>query len=541
MATNRHKNAQGFYRPESYFGLWSIVPESLNHMLAVVGTLDLNAMAQAALLKADITPSTPLPTEKPDVGGKKKAKKAELDDKQKKHDELGKDIADHQKALDDKKGKKSKKDQEEIDKSESDLNDKKANHAKSAEELEACRRELDEMEDDEEADAEAESRLKAQAPGVPSEEQAPALYELHNDTAVISLSGPITKHPTSFQSLFGGASTVQTIHALRQAEADSDVTRIALRIDSPGGTCAGVYELMQEVARCKKPLWTYGEDTMASAGYFAGCNAQFIACNPTAMVGSVGTLVMLQDTSGKYAMNGIKVLSIGTGKHKGAGMDGTEITDEQKAYFKSIVDDTNANFIQAVKDSRGLTPKQFQEVTDAGVFIGQKALDIGLVDAVMGWDEFLAKFEADTDGAKLQAAAMEAQRVRVLAESRQELAAILEAVNNNATFAIKQYLAGASVADAKLAMADQILAADALRAKTGISAADGQEALPLTAKTPDNVQAEFIKLVDAYQAEKKCSRRAATCAVVKAHPDLHAEWLASMQQVAVTQNGTAKP
>jgi Skp family chaperone for outer membrane proteins len=126
MAKNRHWNGQGFYRPDSYFGPWSIIPDSLNHYLAIVGTLDLAVLATSAA-KSD-SPSTPLPTEKPDIAEKKKAKQGELADKQKRHDEMAKDIEDHSKNLQDRKDKKSETDQAEIEKSEAELEEKKKNH-----------------------------------------------------------------------------------------------------------------------------------------------------------------------------------------------------------------------------------------------------------------------------------------------------------------------------------------------------------------------------------------------------------------------------
>jgi signal peptide peptidase SppA len=623
MAKNRHWNGQGFYRPDSYFGPWSIIPDSLNHFLAIVGTLDLAAMATAAA-KSD-SPSTPLPTLNPDL---KEKKQAGFIEKKAAHEKSAADIADHEKDLAAKKDAKSKTDQDEIDKSEKSLAEKKKNHAALTEDLESCRDEMDDTETPTEqrtriiqggpgsgprpgngtgnahvqdkwgtahenaetkeehenaaayhdarsdrlrlmggkgANAAAQQhnwagdKHRAAANGSGSSDSAneatkqahnverreglrselvldgglpgqlPAQvqpsYELtDNGTAILTMSGPITKYPTSFQAVIGGASTVMTQNAIRKANADDAVARIALVIDSPGGTCAGIYEFMQEVSGSKKPLWVYGEDTLASAAYFAATNASYIACTPTAMIGSVGTLLMLKDTSGAYKLDGIKVMAIGTGVHKGAGMDGTEITDEQKSYFQSIVDETNTTFVQAVKTSRELSDEQFADVTKAGVYIGAKAVTAGLVDGVMSFEQFLTKFEADTDKNVMEAAAQNANRIKIEMKSRELLAQMIAAGIPQA-LAIAEYTAGHTLEQAQQANAQAIQDADKIREKFGVSASDGQTPVELKEKTVDNVQATFMQTVEEHlKSHPKMPKREAISQMISAHPDLYESW-----------------
>ena len=527
---NRHKNSQGFYRPESYFGLWSILPDRLSQYLGVVATLDLGAMAAAAM-KSDTSPSVPLPTEKPDAGKAKKEKQAALA-------AMDEDIQNAADILDGKKAAKADRDQADIEKGEKDLEEKKAARAKLADEIDAMHDEPDEDNAGGKSDGDEDNKkTKSAATGFdPNQLQAgpDPLYELHGDTAIITMSGPITKYPTSFQAIIGGASTVATQHAIRQANADPEVSRIVLKFDSPGGTSAGTYELMDDVKASAKPLWSYGEDMMASAAYFAACGADYIACNPTAMVGSVGTLVMLRDTSGKCKMEGIKMLTIGTGKYKGTGMEGTEITDEQKAYLQNLVNDTNSHFVSAVKDSRKLDDEKLAAVCDAGLFVGQKAVDAGLVDAVMSFDAFLAKFEADTDKFKLAAAANEASllqmRAAELAAHQQHMAAILAASGGSHVLAWAQLNVKATIEQATAAHAQQLMAAEALRKADAASAAEGHAPLSL-GKGADSVENEFMAKVKAYQNEHKCSTRDAMSACVKAFPDLYQEYFGTFKMI----------
>jgi protease-4 len=124
--------------------------------------------------------------------------------------------------------------------------------------------------------------------------------------AVISLTGKLMKQQAS---MGGGTSTVQARRDIRAAASDPDIGAILLRIDSPGGTAAGTKELADEItaAKTKKPVWAYVEDMAASAAYWAASQASRIIANETALVGSIGTYGVVQDTSGMAAMEGVKV------------------------------------------------------------------------------------------------------------------------------------------------------------------------------------------------------------------------------------------
>jgi hypothetical protein len=76
------------------------------------------------------------------------------------------------------------------------------------------------------------------------------------------------------------------------------------------------------------------------------------------------------------------------GKFKGAGSSGHALSDADRAYFQSIVDDANASFVAAVKQARPQVAKEV--LTDAKVYTGLQAAKLGLVDGVVsGWEEFV--------------------------------------------------------------------------------------------------------------------------------------------------------
>jgi signal peptide peptidase SppA len=206
--------------------------------------------------------------------------------------------------------------------------------------------------------------------------------------ATVRVEGTLMKRASSL----GGSGTVQMRRDLRQAANDADVSAILLAVDSPGGTVAGTDELAQEVkaAAKKKPVMAFVSDLCASAAYWVASQADAIFVNSdTALVGSIGTLMTVYDVSKAAEQQGVEAVVFATGPLKGAGTQGSKITDEQRAYFQSIVDSAQGSFDAAVKRGRSLTDAQLKAVRTGGVFSAAEAEDKKLIDGVKTYDQVI--------------------------------------------------------------------------------------------------------------------------------------------------------
>lgn len=202
--------------------------------------------------------------------------------------------------------------------------------------------------------------------------------------AVIEVSGPLTKHASSFQAMFGGTATLDIRRAVRAALADPDVKSILLRIDSPGGIVDGTADLVDDIrdAASQKATWAYIEDLGASAGYWIAAATDRIVANRTAMVGSIGVFAVLEDTSGAAELAGVKVHVVRTGPHKGAGVDGAPISEDDISDVQRVIDSTFRVFSRDVSSSRELAGEKLDAVTTGQVWIADEARKLGLVDAI---------------------------------------------------------------------------------------------------------------------------------------------------------------
>jgi len=211
-------------------------------------------------------------------------------------------------------------------------------------------------------------------------------YSIRDGIAYLSLVGPMTKKPTSMDS---GTSTSYLRRLVRAAQNDEDVKALMIRIDSPGGSVSGTADLAQDVRKCaiKKPVYAYIEDSACSAAYWVASQCTKIFSNDTALIGSIGTYMVLYDMSKAAEADGIEVLVLSTGDFKGAGVPGAAITEDQRTDFMRVVNDLNGHFLGAVAKGRSMTRGAVKELATGQVWIASDALSKGLIDRVCSMDE----------------------------------------------------------------------------------------------------------------------------------------------------------
>ncbi len=220
-----------------------------------------------------------------------------------------------------------------------------------------------------------------------------AAFQRSGAVAIIPVQGPLEKHQTLLGFLFGGSSMIAIADAVRAAVRDEKIREIILDIDSPGGTVAGNADLADEVfaARKRKPITAVISDIGASGAYVIASQATSIVANKTALVGSIGVLLIVRDFSAALEGEGIKVHVIKSGKFKGAGAFGAKITDEQLVEFQRIVDGMNGEFVSVIARGRGVAASQIASLADGRVHIADDAKKLGLIDGIARLEDVIAE------------------------------------------------------------------------------------------------------------------------------------------------------
>lgn len=233
----------------------------------------------------------------------------------------------------------------------------------------------------------------ARAAGAVADPADPGYAVTAAGVGLVEVRGALTKYGSS---LSGAPSMVALRRAIRSAANDAAVGAIALVIDSPGGSVYGLDDLALEVADAAraKPVLAYVEDLAASAAYYVASQASRIVAGPAALVGSIGTYMVIEDSSGAAADAGFIVHVVKSGALKGAGEPGTAITDAQLGAWQQEVDAYAARFQSMVAAGRKLDPARVAELATGAVWMAPAALALGLIDEIGGLDAALASLAA---------------------------------------------------------------------------------------------------------------------------------------------------
>lgn len=231
--------------------------------------------------------------------------------------------------------------------------------------------------------------------------------------AVIEVSGPLIARaieappcgtaPVSYESL---------MLAFDDIEADANITHVVMRLETPGGEAAQLFDLTDRMAELRKTKTIIGmiDDYAYSGGYGLAAACSEIWLTRTGGVGSVGVVIGHKDVSEKNAREGVKWTYIHSGAMKVAGNPNEPLTEEARSFMQGESDRLYELFTSSVATYRGLSVEAVK-ATDAKLYFGQNAIDAGLADHLGTFRELMAELQGGTYTRKRQVSAEAGARV----------------------------------------------------------------------------------------------------------------------------------
>ncbi len=202
--------------------------------------------------------------------------------------------------------------------------------------------------------------------------------------AVIDVYGSLVQRSSWLSAVSGMSSYQEIAAAVQEAIEADDVDGILLRIDSPGGEAHGVFDLADQIfalADNPKPIWSIAADIGASAAYLIGSSASRFYATQSAIIGSIGVAMAHLDVTERNQQAGVKITEIYAGKRKIDTSPNRPIDDDARAHLQSVVDGLYQLFVSQVSRNRNLAAADVAG-TEARLFVGEEAVDRGLVDGV---------------------------------------------------------------------------------------------------------------------------------------------------------------
>jgi signal peptide peptidase SppA len=204
--------------------------------------------------------------------------------------------------------------------------------------------------------------------------------EIVGKTAIIPIKGVIGRGLSDIEKMCNAVDVNDITQNLHDAIHNPEVEKIVFDVDSPGGNADGLEELAEKIYHCPKFTEAYSENGVHSAAYYLASQAKRFSVTKSAEVGSVGVFMAFPDVSEAYAMEGVKMEVIQSGKYKAIGLEGTSLSDDQRAYLQNDVDEGHAEFKAAVKRRRTFVKDEDMEGQAYGA---KKAAEKGFVTGIV--------------------------------------------------------------------------------------------------------------------------------------------------------------
>jgi protease-4 len=199
--------------------------------------------------------------------------------------------------------------------------------------------------------------------------------------AVIRLEGMISAGSQDYLTT-SGITPDRARSLLDRAAADPSVKAIVVRVNSPGGSVVASDEIYRALLSYEKPLVISMGETAASGGYYISCAGDHVIAHPGTLTGSIGVISTFLHSEALLEKVGEEANIITTSPRKDFGTPYREMTEEEKELWRGILDQINESFVDVVAEARGLPKQEVRDIADGSVFTGQRALELGLVDAL---------------------------------------------------------------------------------------------------------------------------------------------------------------
>lgn len=214
---------------------------------------------------------------------------------------------------------------------------------------------------------------------------------MSDGTAYIPLKGVVSRGLGPMGEYYGFLDIGKFAAQVDEAKKNPAAQRIAIDIDSPGGTVLGTRdaaELVAEAAQAK-PTMVYTDGLMASAAYYIGSAAHAIYSGSSAQVGSIGVYTYLADDTKFWEEEcGTTWIVARSGKMKGMGIDA--VTDEQIAMLQEEIDVLGEEFRSFVEQRRTISREDMEGQMFSGLQASQRGFVQGLAHT---FSEALSRFK----------------------------------------------------------------------------------------------------------------------------------------------------
>ncbi|WP_440990960.1 signal peptide peptidase SppA [Haloarchaeobius baliensis] len=214
------------------------------------------------------------------------------------------------------------------------------------------------------------------------------------NVAEVAVEGPITRDGGgSLVSSPVGATADEIVEQIDRADDDSGVDALLVKLNTPGGEVVPSDDIRLAAERFDGPTVAYTNDLCASGGYWIASGCDELWARDGTLVGSIGVRLGNLNLKELGDRVGVDYNELTAGEYKNAGSPFEEFTEDDRAYLQDLVDSWYDEFVDVVAEGRGLDDELVRD-TEARVYLGEEAVELGLVDELGTRDDVEARVES---------------------------------------------------------------------------------------------------------------------------------------------------
>lgn len=175
---------------------------------------------------------------------------------------------------------------------------------------------------------------------------------------------------------------------LTTAEKDPNVKAVVIDVDTPGGAVSPSDEIHARILRFRqqnptRPVVVTMRGLATSGGYYVSCAADYIFAQQTTWTGNIGVIAPRMNYSKlahSYGVEEVTVTAPANG-FKNAGSPYAPVSEQDKEYLQSLIDDAYGKFKMVVANGRkGKLTAKIDDIANGKVYNATEAKALGLVD-----------------------------------------------------------------------------------------------------------------------------------------------------------------
>ena len=216
----------------------------------------------------------------------------------------------------------------------------------------------------------------------------------HN-AAEVAVEGPISRDSGGgIGTAPIGTSADDLVEQIERADDDRATEALLVKLNTPGGEIVPSQDIRLAAERFDGPTIAYATDVCASGGYEIASGCDELWAREGSLVGSIGVIGSRVTVSDLADRLGVEYEQLTAGAYKDAGTPLKQLEDDERAYLQGLIDDYYDQFVEGVAEGRDLDPDAVRD-TEARVYLGDEAREIGLVDEIGTREDVIERLETD--------------------------------------------------------------------------------------------------------------------------------------------------